>query len=293
MRYWFFGAEHRRSTRSGMAGRSLAALWRRRPTIAGMMRVAGWVVVLAVVLGGQTGEGPALLAEFKAWQKASNLGSDWSGALNQYKAKLLRDGLSIERAERAVRLITAYDEAELYDSVYEKPPTFSTTPNQFLVDILRSEKPGRALDVGMGQGRNALHLARNGWDVTGFDVSRVGIRHAEAQARAESLRVRAHVAADEEFDFGVAQWDLIAIIYAIERRSILRVREALKPGGLVVVEAGINPDPAAAFGYASGTLPTLFDGFTVLKYEETEGAYDWGPERIRLVRFAARKPAAQ
>ena len=31
-------------------------------------------------------------------------------------------------------------------------------------------KPGTALDVGMGQGRNALFLARQGWDVTGFDV---------------------------------------------------------------------------------------------------------------------------
>ena len=81
----------------------------------------------------------------------------------------------------------------------------------------------------MGIGRNALHLARAGWDVTGFDVSSVGVRHAEATARTEKLRLRAVVAADEEFDFRTSQWDLIALIYAIEKRNIHRARQALRP----------------------------------------------------------------
>ncbi len=253
-------------------------------------------LVVAVVLaqlitaGAQTGDGPALLAAFKAWQKTDASQAGWSDALEQYRAKLVRDGRSTTEADRTVRLITAYDEAELYDSVYTKPPEFNTAPNQLLVDAIRGVRPGRALDVGMGMGRNAVYLARTGWDVTGFDVSTVGVRQAEATARTEQLRLRAHIAADEEFDFGVSQWDLIAVIYAIEKRSIHRIREALRPGGLLVVEAGINPDPAAAFGYTPGELLKLFDGFEVLKHEQVEGAYDWGPERIPLVRFVARKP---
>lgn len=152
-------------------------------------------------------------------------------------------------------------------------------------------RPGRALDVGMGMGRNALHLARLGWDVTGFDVSSVGVAQARAAAASAGLRLEAHVAADEEFDFGVSRWDLIALIFTIEKRSVLRVRDALRPGGLVVVEAGVNADPSAAFGYAPDELPRIFDGFEIVTHQQVEGTYDWGPERIRTVRFVARKPA--
>lgn len=242
------------------------------------------------LMGAQTAEGPVLLAAFRTWQKSVAPTAGWSDALEQYRATLVREGRSATEADRALRLITAYDEAELYDSVYAKTPTFNTAPNQLLVDATRDIRPGRALDVGMGMGRNALYLARAGWDVTGFDVSTVGVRQAEATARSHKLRLRALVAADEEFDFGVSQWDLIALIYAIEKRSIDRVGEALRPGGLLVVEAGINPDPAAAFGYAPGELLKRFERFEVLTHEQVEGAYDWGPERIQLVRFVARKP---
>lgn len=238
----------------------------------------------------QTAEGPALLAAFKAWQKAEAASAAWSAALEQYRATLVRDGRSPAAADRAIRLITAYDEAELYDAVYAKTPAFNTQPNQLLVEAARGLRPGRALDVGMGMGRNALHLARAGWDVTGFDVSSVGVRQADAAARTEKLRLKAVVAADEEFDFGTAQWDLIALIYTIEKRSIHHVRDALRPGGVVVVEAGINPDPTAAFGYATGELLSLLDGFEIVRHEQLEGSYDWGPERIQLVRLVARKP---
>lgn len=238
----------------------------------------------------QTAEGPALLAAFKAWQKSNAPGAEWSVALEQYRATLLRDGRAPAAADRVIRLITAYDEAELYDGVYAKAPVFNTHPNQLLVEATRHLRPGRALDVGMGMGRNALHLARTGWDVTGFDVSSVGVRYADAAARTDKLRLKALVAADEEFDFGTARWDLIALIYAIEKRSIHHVRSALRPGGVVVVEAGINADPKAAFGYAPGELLTIFKGFEILRHEQAEGSYDWGPERIQLVRLVARKP---
>lgn len=264
-----------------------------KPTGSARMMVA---LAVAALLGppshprAQVAEGPTLLATFKVWHKVTAPTADWSDALARYRAKLVEDGLSPGAADRAIRLISAYDETELYDSVYAKSPTFSTAPSQLLVDAIRGVRPGRALDVGMGMGRNALHLGRAGWDVTGFDVSSVGVRQAEATARAEKLRLQAHVVADEEFDFGVAKWDLIAVVYAIEKRRIHRVREALRPGGLVIVEGGINPDPAASFGYAPGELLKLFDGFTIVEHEQVEGTYDWGPERIQLVRFVAQKP---
>jgi hypothetical protein len=97
-------------------------------------------------------------------------------------------------------------------------------------------------------------------------------------------------ASDEELDFGRERWDLIAIIYAIEKRSVYRVRDALKPGGLVVIEAGHIETSAAPFEYRSNELLEIFRGFLILKYKDTSGTYDWGPERIRLVRLVAQKP---
>lgn len=146
------------------------------PTGSARMMVA---LAVAALLGlpshprAQVAEGPTWLATFKVWHKVTAPTADWSDALARYRAKLVEDGLSPGAADRAIRLISAYDEAELYDSVYAKSPTFSTAPSQLLVEAIRGVRPGRALDVGMGMGRNALHLGRAGWDVTGFDVSSV------------------------------------------------------------------------------------------------------------------------
>lgn len=53
--------------------------------------------------------------------------------------------------------------AERFDRIYSAPSTlFSSAPNAFLVRMLQGVKPGKALDVAMGQGRNAVYLAAQG-----------------------------------------------------------------------------------------------------------------------------------
>jgi len=67
----------------------------------------------------------------------------------------------------------AFGQASEYNEIYKNTEGrfFSRKPNAFLVEVTRIRKPGKALDVGMGQGRNSIYLARRGWDVTGFDAS--------------------------------------------------------------------------------------------------------------------------
>jgi SAM-dependent methyltransferase len=235
-------------------------------------------------------EGPAALERFLQWKSASGL--EFGDALKKYREFLKQDGVTDAVADRTIRLIVAYDEAALYDRVYSGSPEFNTKPNQLLVDAVDGMKPGKALDVGMGQGRNALFLARQGWEATGFDVAEVGLRRATEQAAAAGLRLDARHASDDEFDFGHERWDLIAIIYALEKRSVHRVRDALKPGGFVVVEAGLTGPESSEhpFAYHTNELREIFKGFRILRYEERSGTYDWGPETIRLVRLIAQKP---
>jgi len=240
----------------------------------------------------QAPEGHVALEAFDEWRSLpANAALTWDETLARYRTHLLKSGLSPEQADRALRLALAHDEGTLYDKVYAGVPEFTTEPNRLLMETVAGRKPGRALDVGMGQGRNALALARLGWDVTGFDVSAVGLAQTRAAATAQGLAITAVHASDEEFDFWQDRWDLIALLYAIEKRSVFRVKAALRPGGLVVVEAAHREASGAEWEFESNELLRIFEGFTILKYEELMGAYDWAPGKpLRMVRLVAQKP---
>jgi 2-polyprenyl-3-methyl-5-hydroxy-6-metoxy-1,4-benzoquinol methylase len=262
----------------------------------GTLRYATAVALLLGALAGSSGaqqaEGASALAAFDAWRKQpAHASLSWDDTLKRYREHLLASGLSTEHADRTLRLALAHDEGTLYDRVYSSPPEFRTEPNRLLVEAVAGLTPGRALDVGMGQGRNALFLARQGWKVTGFDVSAVGLATARAAATAQGVSIHAVHASDEEFSFGQSEWDLIAILYAIEKRSVFRVKEALRPGGVVVVEAAHRDASGADWEFQSNELLGIFDGFTILKYEDTMASYDWAPGKtLRMVRLVARKP---
>ncbi|HTV02338.1 MAG TPA: methyltransferase domain-containing protein [Luteitalea sp.] len=248
--------------------------------------------VCALPIGAQQSEGRLAFEAFDTWRTLpAHASLSWDDTLRRYREHLLALGLSPDRADRTLRLALAHDEGVLYDRAYAGPPKFRTEPNRLLVDATNGVTPGKALDVGMGQGRNALFLARQGWQVTGFDVSAVGLAKARSAAAAQGLSIRGVLASDEEFAFGSNEWDLIAILYAIEKRSVFRVRTALRPDGLVVVEAAHRDASGAEWEFRSNELLEIFEGFTILKYEETVGDYDWAPGKpIRMVRLVARKP---
>jgi SAM-dependent methyltransferase len=258
------------------------------------MPVALALLVLFVMLAhglAQT-EGRAALEKFQQWQRLpANAELEFGDALTRYKQRLIVQGEGEASADRTIRLIVAYDEAALYNKIYAGTPEFNTKPNRLLVEAVEGLRPGRALDVDMGQGRNAVYLAGRGWEVTGFDVAEVGLEKARAQAAAAGVKINALHASDDEFDFGRDRWDLISIIYALEKRSVRRVRAALKPGGLVVIEAGHSDKPDPVMEYQSNELLEIFAGFRILRYEEMVDTFDWGPpEKIRLVRLVAQKP---
>ncbi len=236
-------------------------------------------------------DGAVEYRSFQEWRRQpANSALKWEDAISQYRWKLLKQqGLPAAVADRTIRIIEARDEAALYDPVYAAPPKFETKPNALLVEAVANRTPGTALDVGMGQGRNSLHLARKGWKVTGFDVAAEGLAQARKQAAAEGFALQTVHASDEEFDFGANRWDLIAIIYPIEKRSVFRVAKALKPGGLVVIECGHRGKDGAPFEYGDNELLDIFKDFLILKYEDGVAIHDWVQKPLRLVRLVAQK----
>ena len=187
---------------------------------------------------------------------------------------------------------------ETYDGAYESESetVFSQEPNAFLVDVVSDLKPGRALDVGMGSGRNALFLARHGWQVTGFDIATAGVEIARSKAAAEGVKLKTIVAGEADFDFGDNLWDLIVLTYQPFRHLISRVEEALKDGGLVVVE-NFHQDTKRYRLMGDGAVGDnealkLFSRFRILRYEDVLARPDWGIEFPvnRLIRVLAQKP---
>ncbi len=235
----------------------------------------------------------SVLQAYWDWEKTQ--GAAWATTdepVEKYGAHLIRQGVSesdVNRTLARLRLELAREEGEFYDKIYAEGPRFNPDPNRLLVEAAGMRTPGAALDVGMGQGRNAVFLAKHGWKVTGFDVSKVGLEQARAAARRLRLPLETVLAGDEQFDFGRERWDMIVIIYALEKRSVRRAREALRAGGLLVVESGRKIGKGLPFEYEPGELKRLLTGFRIHKYEEVEDVADWDLKRGPLVRAIAQR----
>jgi 2-polyprenyl-3-methyl-5-hydroxy-6-metoxy-1,4-benzoquinol methylase len=173
-------------------------------------------------------------------------------------------------------------------------PAFNTQPNAFLVEMVKGRKPGGALDVGMGQGRNAIYLAQQGWTVTGFDPADKAVAQANATAAKLGVKLTAIIQGSEDFDFGENRWDLIVLSYVTVRDIADRVVRALKPGGIVVVEAfhrDVTRDRPVGGGvvFDSNELLNLFGKLRVLRYEDADATSDFGGAGSRAVRLCAMK----
>lgn len=263
---------------------------RRLPSLIALFVLAGVSLVPALPqTPAANPPGKSAYDGFTAWRRTTNFVDDWGKATAAYRAKLKADGYDDARAASLMEAIESYGEAELYDGVYNSSPSFNTQPNRLLVEAVKGRSPGMALDAAMGQGRNSIFLASQGWHVTGFDVSKAGLDIAARLAESRAVDIKAIHSSDLDFEFGENKWDLIALIYLIESRSVHRVRKALKPGGIVVVEAGHRSVSDAPFEYDSNELLKLFAGFRILRYEETIDKPDWGDKPIRLVRLVAEK----
>ncbi len=161
---------------------------------------------------------------------------------------------------------------------------WSAGPNQFVESELTGLHPGRALDLAAGEGRNAIWLAEQGWDVTAVDFSLVGLDKGRASLAqrpgGRDLHVEWVHADVLDYDPGPVPFDLVLIAYlqlvADERREAMRRGfDCLAVGGTLFVVAhdrtnieegtGGPSDPAVLYS-AEDVLEDLRDrSFEVLR----------------------------
>jgi SAM-dependent methyltransferase len=185
---------------------------------------------------------------------------------------------------------------EVWNEVYTTRQGRAFPHNKFLAEMIKGRTPGTALDIGIGEGRNALFLATQGWEVTGFDISDIGVTLAREAAQKRGLRLEAVVEDADHFDYGRQRWDLVVGMYmhAVMTRNAEKIIDALKPGGILVVE-GFHRDlnrlgvQGEYIGYHSNELLKAFERLRVLYYEDTVAAADWerSGQEAPVVRFLA------
>jgi SAM-dependent methyltransferase len=168
----------------------------------------------------------------------------------------------------------------------------SFEPAAFLVDNIGLLRVGPALDVAMGNGRNAIFLAQAGFTVTGVDISGAAVGTALAAAKRAGVKIEAEIA-DLEGGYHIARsaYGVIICFNYLQRSLIPEIKEGLRPGGLVVYETYIidqarfgrphNPDYLLKYN----ELLDMFREFRCLRYRE--GIFE---ERKAIASLIALKP---
>lgn len=134
-----------------------------------------------------------------------------------------------------------------------KEHVWSAGPNQFFRAAVEELRPGRALDLGTGEGRNAIWLAEHGWAVTAVDFSDVAIAKAWALAESRAVSVTWVVEDLRSYRPEVGAFDLVGLVYIHlapeQRRHVLGMAvSALAAGGRLVVVGHDTSNLTAGFG---------------------------------------------
>lgn len=169
-------------------------------------------------------------------QAAAN--GSWVGAMISFS-------LAEEDMRAAAR--SSANEAD-WDHRYSGDQLWSGNPNGTLVLEVSGMAPGRALDVGAGEGGDAVWLAEQGWQVTANDISQRALDRVGAEAERRGLRVEGNHADANAIDpFATAVFDLVTAHYASiprtpDGRGVQNLLAAVAPGGtLLVVSHDLAP----------------------------------------------------
>jgi tellurite methyltransferase len=156
---------------------------------------------------------------------------------------------------------------------------FGERPVPFLVDNVHLLPKGKALDIAMGEGRNGVYLATQGFDVLGLDISEKGLKKAHKLAEKNNVTIETRVVDLESFSLPPNTYDVILCTYYMQRNLFKQFQAALKPGGMIVVET-YNVDYlkyqrfSRKWALDTNELLDIFKDMRVILYQD----YDDGKE---------------
>jgi SAM-dependent methyltransferase len=160
---------------------------------------------------------------------------------------------------------------------------YGTTPNDFLAAQAPRLPRGRALCLAEGEGRNAVYLAEQGYDVVAVDASQQGMAKAQRLAAERGVRIETQVADLAGYAIPVGTWDLIVSIFCHLPPPVRRPLHhaavlGLRPGGAFLLEAytprqlefGTGGPPTAELLMSLPSLREELKGLSFVHAVETE-----------------------
>ncbi|HXV77286.1 MAG TPA: rhodanese-like domain-containing protein [Candidatus Polarisedimenticolaceae bacterium] len=172
-------------------------------------------------------------------------------------------------------------------------------PSSFLVDSFGLLPRGLALDLAMGEGRNAIYLATRGYDVDGVDANPHLVERARAAARKLGAPIRAVVGDVEDgtYIIPIESYDLIVVFNYLHRPIMKDIKDGVMPGGGVIYQTYTADQ--ARFGKPTnpdhlldpGELKQTFADWEILRYRELIGPARKDGENRAIAGIVARKPA--
>ncbi len=153
---------------------------------------------------------------------------------------------------------------------------FGKEPNPFLKKHIRFLPKGKALDIAAGEGRNAVFLAQQGFDVDALDISEQGLKKGQKLAGEKGVKINTLPVDLDQYQIQKERYDLIANFYFLRRSLIPKMKKGLKKGGRVIFETylleqrnlGTGGPKQARYFLKPNELLRLFKDFRVLFYRE-------------------------
>ncbi len=177
-------------------------------------------------------------------------------------------------------------------------PHQMVAPSRFLVDHFHLLRRGTALDVAMGNGRNAIYLATRGFDVDGVDVDPAVVERARVAARRLGAPIRAVVGNVEDgtYIIPIDAYDLIMVFNYLHRPLFRDIKDGVRRGGTVVFQTFTTEQPRfgkpdnPAFLLRPGELLEVFSDWEILHHREGVDPGLPGDAPKALAGIVARKP---
>jgi len=153
-------------------------------------------------------------------------------------------------------------------------------PHKEVVKLLKYKKFGTVLDLGVGEGRDALFLAKKGFDVTGVDISETAIKKFLKLAKKFKVKVKGIVADISKFEFD-KNYDIIisiATLHFLSKKNIKllikKIKEHTNKNGpnlitvFTVEDPGYKIHPRKLYYFKKGELRNFYNDWKILHYRE-------------------------
>jgi tellurite methyltransferase len=155
-----------------------------------------------------------------------------------------------------------------------------------VAEIAAGLTPARALDVACGAGRNAIHLARLGWQVRAVDGSAAALETLRSRAGALPIESELVDLQRDALAIETSAYQLIVVSYYLQRDLFPALKRSLSKGGVLIAIVHMG-EPATPRRAAAGELRSWFEGWEILHY------YEGGPRedchKQPVAQIAARK----